>query len=425
MAGTRLEFALPAAALAGQTCGLHVTANGLVFMIDTANQEQLWRTDGTLAGTFRLGDIRPPEIQNGNPTRGSMVSSGGVAYLLAEAGVAYEPWRTDGTQAGTVPVGGLPVGTGSGLVFRPVVLGDGIVFAYQSDTGIGNGLWRVASPTSGATLVKAGSVIKDFLPVSAGSSVYFGITEGNVTGLWNTDGTAAGTRELFNYGAGVPPLVNAYFAGDGVLFYHGPIDGSGQQLWVTNGIPGAQRKISDFVSRVGTQRRDYALLNGLPVFTHFDQALGFEPWIVRGVAPVATADTGALAANGNLLINVKANDTDGDSPVADLALSISAPPANGSAVVEAGAVRYTPVAGFSGSDSFQYRLTDELGKQSGAATVTVTVSAPPASGGGGGGSGGSGGGGSGGGGGGALGWGLVVLLAGMGYRRARETMTHR
>lgn len=411
VSGTRLEFVLPQGVGTYQLCGLHATANGLVFMINRPNQEELWRTDGTLAGTFRLDNVRPAGFQDANPARGGITSVGGVVYLLASNGGPYEPWRTDGTQAGTAVVGGLPPGTGGGRLFRPAVLGDGIVFAYQTETGVGNGLWRVASPTAAATSIKGGQVMKDFLPVAAGSRVFFGYTDVNVTSLWVTDGTTAGSQELFNYGAGPAPLVNAYFAGDGVLFYHGPVDGAGQQLWVTNGVPGAQRRISDFVSNIGTQRRDYAMLDGLPVFTHFDQTLGFEPWIVRGTAPVVAADAGTLTAGGNLLVNVKANDTDSDSAAADLAISIAVAPAHGTAVVEAGAVRYTPVNGFSGGDTFQYRLIDELGKRSNAATVTITVNAAPSSGG--------GGSSNGGGGGGALDLLLLAALTAASYRRWR------
>ena len=426
VAGTRLEFMLPQALAGAELCGLHATANGLAFMIIRAGQEELWRTDGTLAGTFRLGSIRPAGFQNANPARGLIASAGGIVYLLASDGGAYEPWRSDGSQAGTAPVGGLPSGTGGGRIFRPVVLGEGIVFAYLSETGVANGLWRVASPTAAATLIKEGDVMKDFLPVSAGSRVFFGHTDGNVTSLWVSDGTAAGSQELFNYGAGVPPLVNAYFAGDGVLFYHGPVDASGQQLWVTNGIPGAQRRISDFVSNVGTQRADYALLDGLPVFTHFDQVLGYEPWIVRGALPTATADAATLTAGGNLLIEVKANDTDADSLPADLSVSIAAAPAHGTAVIVGGAIRYTPASGYSGGDTFQYRLIDELGRNSNAATVTITVNAAPGTGGGGGGGGGAccgsdGGGGSGGGG--SVDLLMLALLTAASYHRSRKVFS--
>ena len=39
-----------------------------------------------------------------------------------------------------------------------------------------------------------------------------------------------------------------------------------------------------------------------------------------------------------------------------------------------GTVRYTPAAGFSGSDTFQYTTADTQGRESAVTTVTITVS---------------------------------------------------
>jgi hypothetical protein len=208
--------------------------------------------------------------------------------------------------------------------------------------------------------------------------------------------------------------INGYLAGDGALFYHGPIAGLGHQWWVTNGLPGAQRRISGFTSTFQPLRNDGTLLLGRPVFTHLENTSGFEPWIVRNVAPVAAADTATVAAGANVLVAVRANDTDADSAAADLTLSSVTAPAHGTAQIEDGAIRYTPSAGYSGADAFEYRLIDEMGTMSAAAAVSVTVTAAPGTGSSSSSSS-SGGGGSasgGGGGGGALdGWLLAVLVA--------------
>jgi hypothetical protein len=83
------------------------------------------------------------------------------------------------------------------------------------------------------------------------------------------------------------------------------------------------------------------------------------------------------------------------------------------AVVEGGSVRYTPTPGYTGSDTFQYRLSVEFNTPSAAATVTVTVNA--ASGGGGGGGGGDGG---------SLDLMLLASLAGAAFRRSRFVLRH-
>lgn len=87
---------------------------------------------------------------------------------------------------------------------------------------------------------------------------------------------------------------------------------------------------------------------------------------VTGVDDTATVDQ-----DSTVLIDAAANDTDIDS--ADV-LTVTAVGAasNGTVVVEAGQARYTPDAGFSGTDSFTYTVSDGNGSTD-TATVSVTV----------------------------------------------------
>jgi hypothetical protein len=94
-------------------------------------------------------------------------------------------------------------------------------------------------------------------------------------------------------------------------------------------------------------------------------------------APVAGDDaytTGANAALNVTTPGVLANDTDtnGDRLTAGSAST----PANGSVVVNPdGSFTYTPTGGFSGTDTFTYVTTDDVGG-SDTATVTITVTPP-------------------------------------------------
>jgi len=74
-------------------------------------------------------------------------------------------------------------------------------------------------------------------------------------------------------------------------------------------------------------------------------------------------------------INVLANDSDPDGD----ALSVSSVSnlVNGSAAIVAGGVRFTPTAGFSGTGSFTYAVSDGRGG-SASAVATITVTAPAA-----------------------------------------------
>jgi hypothetical protein len=88
-------------------------------------------------------------------------------------------------------------------------------------------------------------------------------------------------------------------------------------------------------------------------------------------APSAVDDSGRTDAGVPVSVTVLGNDTDGDGD--PLSVSGTSDPTNGSVVVNPdGTIRYTPDAGFSGTDSFTYTINDGRGGQD-TATVTITV----------------------------------------------------
>ena len=101
-------------------------------------------------------------------------------------------------------------------------------------------------------------------------------------------------------------------------------------------------------------------------------------------APVAANDTATPQANQNVMINVLANDTSAGGTLNPASIKIVVSPTHGTAVVTNGEVQYTPTTGYSGLDTLQYSVQDNLGTPSNVATVSIEVTAPPSSGGGGG-----------------------------------------
>ncbi len=100
-------------------------------------------------------------------------------------------------------------------------------------------------------------------------------------------------------------------------------------------------------------------------------------------APVAVNDTATLQANKSVMIAVLANDTSSGGTLDAASIKIVVAPTHGTAVVSSGEVTYTPATGYSGLDTFQYSVQDNLGTTSNVATVSMNVTAPPSSGGGG------------------------------------------
>lgn len=103
-----------------------------------------------------------------------------------------------------------------------------------------------------------------------------------------------------------------------------------------------------------------------------------------GWSPRVHDDAATTTAGQPVSIPVLLNDTvQAAHPVSgatapDLTLHTVGTPANGSATVENGAVRYSPAAGFTGTDTLTYTAAAGTGRATANITVTVTPAPAPA-----------------------------------------------
>jgi ELWxxDGT repeat protein len=375
-AGTRQEVVLDDSIRNTDLCDLTVTANGLVFVAKSLGVPQLWRTDGTAAGTMRLGAISPVEPATYS-VGGWFKVVNGMAYFMADEnpGSGRELWRTDGTASGTTLVTDLTPGPEGARAFGLAQFGQGVMLAYDSADANTAGLYRVAGPSAGATLLKSGAVTRA-MPQSTGSKVFFVLLDSNTESLWVTDGTSAGTHSVITANAGENLQIPVYAPADGWLFLYGALSGSDYQIWATNGETGVHQ-ISRFTAPYNSIGYTLPLFKGLPLFAHWDGVTGGEPWIMTNLPPVGVADTATLTRDTSMLIPFRANDSDVDTAMVDVVETITTQPAHGTLTAESGGWRYTPTVGYTGSDFFEYRLTDELGAQSAPTRVSLTINAPP------------------------------------------------
>ncbi|SNY04811.1 beta strand repeat-containing protein [Paractinoplanes atraurantiacus] len=93
---------------------------------------------------------------------------------------------------------------------------------------------------------------------------------------------------------------------------------------------------------------------------------------VGNAAPVATGDAAAVLTGKHVDVDVLANDTDAN-PGQKLTVIAAGTPAHGTAAIVDGKIRYTPAAGYTGTDTFKYTISDGNGGTAQAA-VTITVS---------------------------------------------------
>ena len=82
--------------------GMFVFKNRLFFSAnDGTNGNELWESDGTEAGTVMVKDIDP----SGGSSPGEMFESANTLFFAASDGTnGIELWKSDGTEAGTVMV---------------------------------------------------------------------------------------------------------------------------------------------------------------------------------------------------------------------------------------------------------------------------------------------------------------------------------
>jgi ELWxxDGT repeat protein len=130
---------------------------------DGANGVELWKSDGTAGGTVMVKDIRPGTGSSspglGNPNSFSFnppntfIQANGSIYFTADDGVGgAELWKSDGTAAGTVMVKDINSGTGSSTPSGFVSF-NGLIF-FNADDGVhGKDLWRTDGTTAGTIRV--------------------------------------------------------------------------------------------------------------------------------------------------------------------------------------------------------------------------------------------------------------------------------
>ena len=118
-----------------------MSVNGTLFFRadDGVNGPELWKSDGTAAGTVLVEDIRPGA--NGSFPF-DLVNVNGTLFFTADDGVnGYELWKSDGTSAGTVLAKDINPGAGHSNPFQLLNVNGTLFFA--ADDGVhGAQLWK-------------------------------------------------------------------------------------------------------------------------------------------------------------------------------------------------------------------------------------------------------------------------------------------
>lgn len=270
-----------------------VNVRGTLFFVayDNSHGWELWKSDGTEAGTSLVKDIFPGRV---NDSSGSFPNSSGPRNLTAIGGRLYftanngthgeELWRSDGTEAGTRLVKNIT--SGAQTKFGKPVNFAGTLFFYADDGVHGAELWKSNGTAASTVMVKdinsgSGSSPDQFLVV--GERLYFAADDGvHGAELWRSDGTEAGTRLVKNITTGGPSKIGGLVDLNGKLHFSAVDNVHGLGLWASNGTASGTRLIADInpdaVNWTSYWFGNIANSNGTLFLTADDGVHGRELW---------------------------------------------------------------------------------------------------------------------------------------------------
>ncbi|WP_428305558.1 ELWxxDGT repeat protein [Lacipirellula sp.] len=297
---------------------------------------ELWTSDGTAAGTTMVRNIHADgggTPSSSNPLQ--LTNYNSQLFFTADDGVnGRELWKSDGTEAGTVLVKDIRVGTyeytpsgGGSAQTRPAPSNPGLLhvmngtlYFVANDGTHGAELWKSDGTAAGTSLVKdiRSGADSPFTTSSVmevvGNLLMFTANDGtHGDELWKSDGTEAGTTLVKDITPGATGYLSA-FAGfeviDGVLYFAADNTVNGKELWKSDGTEAGTVMIADVFPGTAANSSFPIYMtqaNGTLYFSAFTSAAGRELWQYTpagGAKIVADVVTGVDSFDPNQLVAI-------------------------------------------------------------------------------------------------------------------------
>lgn len=267
---------------------------------DGVTGTELWRSDGTLAGTTQVKDIYPGD-NSSSPSRFIVVGS--YLYFRADDGVnGSELWRTDGTANGTVMVADINPGNGASSPDQMTLINSTTLYFSAIDGTNGRELWKTDVGTLATSMIKdinttanTGSSPNSLVLVS-GTTVYFSADEGSSGAgreLWKSDGTSLGTVRIADIYPGTNGSFPSYLVLLGSTVYFSASDGTnGTELWSTNGTGAGTTMVSNIAAGSTGSSPYYLTVMGSYVYfqAYEPSTYGVELWRSNGTTTQIISD---------------------------------------------------------------------------------------------------------------------------------------
>lgn len=329
----------------------------------------LWTTDGTAAGTHQVSSAVMTDS-----TVTSLVANGYLYFegqAPATTFTAGQLWRTDGTTAGTQQVTSLTPGAGSTAVAKIYAAPGPVLFQFCA-TGVSCALYATDGSAAGASLISPDS---PDVSIVLGNRMIYAVDSTTFTALRVTDGTVAGTQEIFSDPSANPAGIGGFSLIQGVALFT-----RNHAIWRTDGtvagtVPVGQVSASTDNDNVPF---NYTALGNSILFSGWSPDTGIELYGMSNVGPNTAPDSATVTSGTPQQIPVLNNDGTMTGTLAPSSVTITVQPAKGAVSVDpaTGMVTFTPNSGASGSDQFSYTVADTQGHVSDPTTVYVSIAEP-------------------------------------------------
>lgn len=236
---------------------------------DPGNGREVWRTDGTAAGTRLLKDIAP------GPSTSSpreLTAFAGALFFVANGGL----WRSNGSTLGTV---GLRSDLSQVDELTPYA---GRLYFVAYDDARGQELWSTDGTDTGTALVKdispGSSAPSELVPF--GGFLFFAAAGPGGRELWRSDGTDAGTVQVHDAHPGPGGSRPEGLSIVGSRLHFSADDGThGREPWTTaldSGVTAIAHDVEPGAE--GSFPEQAGALGGIAYFSAYTDANGVELW---------------------------------------------------------------------------------------------------------------------------------------------------
>ena len=267
---------------------------------DGIHGQELWKSDGTEAGTVLVKNIKPNDDGPGPGSRpSSLTAVGDRLFFTAGDGVhGRELWKSDGSRAGTVLVKNIKNDSVRGPGSSPAELtamGSGFFFTADDGTH-GRELWKSDGSRAGTVLVK--NISPRFAEnyygsphylTARGNRVFFSANDGtHGVELWRSNGSRTGTVMVKNidtnerndapdYPGAMPSQLTAM---GGRLYFVAGDETRGEELWKSDGSRVGTVLVKDIDQRrrQGSLPSQLTRLDDVLFFAADDGVRGDELW---------------------------------------------------------------------------------------------------------------------------------------------------